>query len=443
MAKVSKNDIVNMSQDWGYDSSTGLPYSGRAVQKFIKEQFGTKMGYFYYDTSGNRYLVFASEESKDEYLANPTKTELILGSFDAPFNYEAEINLLSDSYVAVPLGTTGNVIEFTFKTKNKNGDEIPEDVVCTYTIVRGSMKKKVSQRYRSGQHVRFNVDKYLSEGANRITIGIVGQTTFAATTTGVTYQVANLTLTDNLDIAKLYNLTEGEQVMEIPFTLSGTGAKTMEWYLNGTMLPFDKNVDEVVDSSSSRVKYITLSGLARGVNKVEYRAYTLIEGEKFYSKTLHRDIIVENYDLQDGSAIIAMAYEKKNLDSTGIDIEQYIAYDLRFAIHNPQNTAATPVEVYVGGNLMATVNTENGIENSYSILLNETGTKEVKVVAGGTEYTIQAEVSETSMSVREITEGLELGFSAVGRNNSMSNKNKWEGNDYTGTLSGFSFTQTS
>ena len=135
---------------------------------------------------GQPLPVFASEESKDEYLANPTKTELILGSFDAPFNYEAEINLLSDSYVAVPLGTTGNVIEFTFKTKNKSGDEIPEDV-CTYTIVRGSMKKKVSQRYRSGQHVRFNVDKYLSEGANRITIGIVGQTTFAATTTGVTY----------------------------------------------------------------------------------------------------------------------------------------------------------------------------------------------------------------------------------------------------------------
>ena len=111
---VSKNDILNMSQDWGYDSSTGLPYSGRAVQKFIKEQFGTKMGYFFYDTSRNRYLAFASEASKDEYLGNPTKTELILGSFDAPFNYEAVINLLSDSYVAVPLGTTGNVIEFTF-----------------------------------------------------------------------------------------------------------------------------------------------------------------------------------------------------------------------------------------------------------------------------------------------------------------------------------------
>ena len=148
---VSNNDILNMSQDWGRDASNGLPYSGRAVQKFIKEQLGSKMGHFYYDTSGNRYLVFADEASKDEYVANPTKTELILGSFDAPFNYEAVINLLSDSYVAVQFGTTGNVVEFTFTTKNKSGDEIPEDVVCTFTIIRGSTKKKISQRYRAGQ----------------------------------------------------------------------------------------------------------------------------------------------------------------------------------------------------------------------------------------------------------------------------------------------------
>jgi hypothetical protein len=33
MAKsVSKNDIQNMSEDWGLDPSNGLPYSGAAVQ---------------------------------------------------------------------------------------------------------------------------------------------------------------------------------------------------------------------------------------------------------------------------------------------------------------------------------------------------------------------------------------------------------------------------
>ena len=94
MAKVSENDIQDMSQDWGNDPVNGLPFSGRAVQKFIKDILGTKMGYFHYDTTTNRYLVFANEGAKDKYLENPLLTELVLGAFDAPFNYSAEINLI-------------------------------------------------------------------------------------------------------------------------------------------------------------------------------------------------------------------------------------------------------------------------------------------------------------------------------------------------------------
>ena len=99
--KVSENDIQDMAQDWGLDTSNNLPFSGAAVQKFIKETFRTKMGYFHYDASSNRYLCFADEASKDKFVANPTMTELVLGAFDAPSNYEARINLLSDSYIPV------------------------------------------------------------------------------------------------------------------------------------------------------------------------------------------------------------------------------------------------------------------------------------------------------------------------------------------------------
>ena len=92
---VSNNDILNMSQDWGRDSSNGLPYSGRAVQKFLKEKLNAKAGVFYNDTANNRYLVFADEDARDSYLADTTQTNLILGSFDAPSNYTATISLLS------------------------------------------------------------------------------------------------------------------------------------------------------------------------------------------------------------------------------------------------------------------------------------------------------------------------------------------------------------
>lgn len=65
MAKISENKIPNISADWGLDSSNGLPYSGEAVQEFIKETFKSKFGYFHYDDSNNRYLVFADSDSKD------------------------------------------------------------------------------------------------------------------------------------------------------------------------------------------------------------------------------------------------------------------------------------------------------------------------------------------------------------------------------------------
>lgn len=441
--KVSNNDIQNMNQDWGLDVSNNLPYSGAAVQKFIKETLNSKMGYFYYDVSSNRYLVFADENAKDQYLNNPNITDLVLGTFDAPFNYEASITLLSSNYVSIPVGTTGNTIEFTFDTTNKNGDSVGEDVTCTYTITRGSTKKTVTQKYRAGQIVKFNVDDYLIEGTNRITIGIVGQTTLAATTVGVTYQVINLSLSDDTDISKVYDLSQGAQVMEVPFSVAGTGVKTVEWYLNGTQLEFDKNVDEVVESASSRVKYIPLNTVSRGANVLEFRAYSTVDGERFYSKVLHRDIIVENTALQNQTPIIATAYEKDTLDDTGIKIQQYVAYDLRFAINNPQNPVSTPVDIYIDGNKVSTVNTENGVENIYSIISSETGSKSVKLVAVDAECVLSANVSETTINIQEINAGLELGFSAIGKTNSTSGKEFWSGNGYTGTLSGFNYVSTS
>lgn len=443
MAKVSDNDILDFSQDWGKDPANGLPFSGRAVQQFIKDTFDTKVGYFYYDTTTNRYLVFANEESKNKYLENPLLTELVLGSFDAPFNYSAEINLISDSYVAIPVGTTGNYIEFEFDIKNKNGASVGEDVICTYTILRGSVKKTITQKYRSGTTVRFNVDAYLGEGSNRINIGIMGQNTLAATTISVTYQVVNLVLTDDTNISTVYDLAKSSKVLSIPFTVSGYGTKTVEWYLDGTKLEFEKNVDEVVDATSTRTKYITLSNLARGTHYVEFRAYTIVDGEKFYSRVLHRDIIIENSGIDDKTPIIALSYEKADLKDTTVSLSQYLAYDLVFAIHNPYNPVSTEVGIFLGETKVTTLSVQNGLVNTYSVVPTETGKTAIKVVALEKEYTLDVFVTENSMGIGEITADLELGFSAVGRSNIEHGKETWEGNGHTATLTGFNFTQTS
>ena len=211
--KVSENNIQSINNDWALDPSNNLPYSGAAVQKFIKDTLNSKMGYFHYDVTSNRYLVFADESKKDEYLENPTLTELILGTFDAPFNYEASITLLTPSYNAVFLGSTGNYIDFTFDIKNKEGNSTVENVNVTYTFIRNATKKVVTETRRYGEAVHFNIDDYLLEGTNTIIVGISGQTTLAATTAALTYQVVNLSYSDEMNISKVYDLSQGAYTM--------------------------------------------------------------------------------------------------------------------------------------------------------------------------------------------------------------------------------------
>ena len=445
MAKsVSKNDIQNMSEDWGLDPSNGLPYSGAAVQKFIKKTFGSKMGYFHYDTSSNRYLVFADEESKDKYVENPTMTELVLGTFDAPFNYEASITMLTPSYNAVFLGSTGNYLDFTFDIKNKQGNSTGENVTVTYTFIRNATKQVVTETRRYGESVHFNIDEYILEGTNTIIVGVSGQTTLAATTAALTYQVVNLTYSDNMDISKVYNLSDGSKSLEIFLSVSGYGTKIIEWFLDGQQLDFVKSDDEVVDVTSERTKYIELSNLASGIHTIQSRAYTLINGEKFYTDTLYREFMVNNGDTT--SNLVAVAANLPH--SHGIvnesnpfviyGVEQYIPYVVRFATRKTGN-----VSVYLASELLSVVNSVAGTESRYTITSNKSGTLALKFAVDNIEREIPVSVNQTSLNIEEIKTALSFDFRASGRSNLSVDKDKWSYEGYTGTFNGFNWNASS
>ena len=234
---INKNMVRNVWDEpidknipWdGNKNTNNLPVRGRRVEEFLKDSLNSKIGVLYYDATNNRYLAFTDEEERDKYIVDPTLTYLVLGTFDAPFNYSAEINLVTPSYNAVFVGSTGHYIDFTFDVKNKNGLSTGDDVLCTYTFIKGSTKQVVKEKYRAGTAVHFNIDDFITEGVNRITIGIVGQTTLAASTIGITYQVVKLNLYDELDISKVYNLLSNPNcVAEVEYTVEGEGTKTME-----------------------------------------------------------------------------------------------------------------------------------------------------------------------------------------------------------------------
>lgn len=449
MAKKIWNNPIDKNVDWGGDDSTeGMPVSGEMVQKYIKDSLNSKAGIFYYDTSNNRYIVFSDELSKDEYLEDPTKTHLIIGTFDAPFNYTASINLTSKTYNAVFLNSTGNYIDFTFDVVNKQGASTGESVTVTYTFIRNANKQTVTETRRFGDVVHFNIDKYLGEGTNTIMVGITGQTSLAATTVAITYQVVNLFLSDDFNISKVYNLKNSSQQVEIPFTVSGYGTKIVEWYIDGELLPFVKSEDEIVDVSTSRTKYITLSNLSQGTHSLQIRAYTVINGEQFYTDTLYRDLIVYTNTSTDVIIGIATTIPREygilsttdNLVIYGIT--QYVPYTLRFATYSPLNAANTEVSITIDGELKGVVGSKNNIENAFVFTSTTNGNKTLKLTTPTSEREVTIAVNKTSMNIDEI-EGAIIDFTAIGKNNGSTDRDTWTDGIHTGTLTGFNWNNSS
>lgn len=445
MAKKTWDNPIDKTIPWdGNKDTDNLPVRGSRVEEFIKNTFDEKMGVLHYDVSNNRYLVFADSITRDAYLDDPMQTNLILGTFDAPFNYTAEINLLSPAYNAIFVGSTGNYIDFTFDIKNKNGASTGENVNVTYTFIRNANKKVINETRRYGEIVHFNVDEYIETGTNTIIISITGQSTLAATTVALTYQVVDLRLSDELDISKVYNLTNGSVVADVFFSVSGYGTKTVEWFLDGEQLPFVKSEDEVIDMSSERTKYITLSNLATGIHTLQFRAYTLINGEKFYTDTLYRELIIHNGEVDNNALAIAttlpahhgIVREDNPLSFYGA--EQYLPYGIRFATRKSVN-----VSIYLGDDLLSTITTSSGRESEYSIVSNKAGTLALRFVIGNTERKIPFVIANTSLNIEEITTSLSFDFTARGRSNSSIDKDVWAYGEYTGTFVGFNWNATS
>ena len=443
MAKQTWNNPIDKNVDWGGDANTeGLPVSGAMIQKFIKESLDGKAGMFYYDTTNNRYLVFADSQTKDEYLADPTRTELIIGTFNAPFNYGAEIILTTPAYNAVYLGSKGNYIDFLFDIKNNQGVSTGESAVVTYTIVRNSTKQVITTSAMPGANVRFNVDDYLGEGVNTVIIGITGQSTLAATTVAVTYNVVNLQISNDADITKVYDLTTGPKMLETGVTVKGAGVKTIEWYLDGVMLDFVKAEDEVVEIEGYRPKSIELANLQQGRHSLQVRAFVTVNGDKFYTPTLYRDIIV--YTGVNTDTILAMQMEIPSKYGVVTEapilygITQYIPYTLKFASYSPTNRDIVPVAIALDGEVLGSVNSKNGIINEFSIISKNVGSKTLTLTAEDAAYEIPMVIDATSMAIEEITTGLKLDFTAVGMND-----DSWSYGDYKGKFEGFNWNATS
>lgn len=436
-SNFSYNDIRDLNEDWALDDRNGLKYSGESVQAFIKSQLRGKVGVFYYDADNNRYMVFADEESRDLYLSDPQQyASLLLGVFDAPFEYSAQISVVQ-SYISLLNGEKNQYIDFTFDIVNKQGASVGDDVNVTYTFSNGGVKKTVNAQYAAGTSVHFLVDDYISVGQNTVTIAIAGVNTLAATTQMVTFYVVDLQLTSNFDFAVGVSPTG---VLAVPFTVSGGGVKKVEMFIDGTLTATASGISDATASRVLSVNVPQTAGLGTGRHTLQLRASVDSGGTTFYSRTLYYEFVVTGGT--DSCLLIAATLGIGEIATSSrptLTAMQYEAMSLQWAFYTPNGaTTAVTFDTVIDGS--TTFSAESGETYTWEYEPSESGTVTVAVSGGTDSETITLDVADSELGLHEKTDSLVLKLSAAGRSNSETARDEWRygGRNYA-AFSGFAW----
>ena len=214
---------------WSGDKTTeNLPLAGSVVEKYIKDNFDHKAGYFYSDGTQGKCFVFANEDAYNRWVASEGKDESeILGSFGITENYRANIDVVGfSSNKSAASGSKGNEIDFNWSIVDTRGagSDTGEDATCNLVFTNGNIVKKTSFPVSADRkHVNYNVDNYLLDGTNRIQVTITGATHKVSAMITITYTIVNLSLSDDFNIGQRFTY---DDTIDILYTLKGIGDTT-------------------------------------------------------------------------------------------------------------------------------------------------------------------------------------------------------------------------
>lgn len=94
-----RKDVLFLDSDGQLYAFSGTSLKSVGLTDELKDALEKKAGVFYKDTDNSRYLVFASADTRNEYLVDPTKEELILATIDSPDAVLDEITKLKAEMV--------------------------------------------------------------------------------------------------------------------------------------------------------------------------------------------------------------------------------------------------------------------------------------------------------------------------------------------------------
>ena len=182
MAKTSTNSIQSLNEDWGNDENVGLPFSGEAVQTFIKSYLKNVIAAAWFDPANYTMYFFASQEDRDKYINDPTS---VAPTFSCQMNFSSvlyRVNITNNTgttniNVATNSGTCPISATFVVQTKaitDLSWTDTQTACYVTIMIDRGltGIYENITERtlYPPGSTISMDVFRELAQGMNRVKI---------------------------------------------------------------------------------------------------------------------------------------------------------------------------------------------------------------------------------------------------------------------------------
>lgn len=187
--KYSDNPIPNLNADWGKDKldEQQRPYSGCAVQTFLKAQIRSKCADGIFDATSNTLYLFETAEAKEEAASS--------GDYSAamavvPFNFSGyvyKINFetsLPSQNVYYTQNQTTAIATFTPSSEQKeitaqSWSELLEDYDYEVSIDRGETGNYTTiatGSCLSGESFSFDIRNYISSQRSKVKVSVTGKT---------------------------------------------------------------------------------------------------------------------------------------------------------------------------------------------------------------------------------------------------------------------------
>ena len=349
MAKISPNNITSLGQDWGLDTAVGLPFSGAAVQAFIKSYLQNVSGAAWFNEATSTMYFFATAEDRDIFISDQSRIDLII--FSCPLNFGStqmyRVNITNNTgstlvNVAVNEGTCVLSTSFVVQTKGLT-EQVWEDTqlgaYVTVLVDRGVTGQfvPITERtlYPTGATIALDVFNELDNGTNRVKFTFEAEDGSVTNSLLYTVNVSELYL--EIMNSTWYNpivSTNPESLVLGGFRIGGTGSKTLHIdILNKQGQQVIPTIDQLIGTtnaySTTPYYYRLLSGspvlsLPTGV----YTVRATVSTGMLVSESVQYDVmIVADADIDTAQLICFNSVLDKIYNYSTSEVCQYSFYN--------------------------------------------------------------------------------------------------------------------